>query len=81
MRLFRYSFVTHSCISFLRKVSQELAVKTFQSRALSSLYRSLYFPVSLIILVSLVAQLVNNLPAMQETPVRILGREDPLEKG
>ena len=42
---------------------------------------SLYFPVSLIILVSLVAQLVNNLPAMQETPVRILGREDPLEKG
>ena len=42
---------------------------------------SLYFPVSLIILVSLVAQLVNNLPAMQETPVRILGREDPVEKG
>ena len=29
----------------------------------------------------LVAQLVNNLPAMQETPVRFLGREDPLEKG
>ena len=30
---------------------------------------------------SLVAQLVKNLPAMQETPVRFLGREDPLEKG
>ena len=30
---------------------------------------------------SLVAQLVKNLPAMQETPVRLLGREDPLEKG
>ena len=30
---------------------------------------------------SLVAQLVKNLPAMQETPVRSLGREDPLEKG
>ena len=28
-----------------------------------------------------VAQLVNNLPAMQETPVRFLGREDLLEKG
>ena len=27
------------------------------------------------------AQLVKNLPAMQETPVRFLGREDPLEKG
>ena len=31
--------------------------------------------------VSLVAQLVKNLPAMQETPVRFLGQEDPLEKG
>ena len=29
---------------------------------------------------SLMAQLVNNLPAMQETPVRSLGQEDPLEK-
>jgi len=28
-----------------------------------------------------VAQLVNNLPAMPETPVRFLGQEDPLEKG
>ena len=30
---------------------------------------------------SLVAQLVNNLPAMQETPIQLLGPEDPLEKG
>ena len=30
---------------------------------------------------SLIAQLIKNLPAMQETPVRFLGREDPLEKG
>ena len=30
---------------------------------------------------SLVAQLVKNLPAMQETPVQFLGREHPLEKG
>ena len=27
-----------------------------------------------------VAQLVKNPPAMQETPVRFLGQEDPLEK-
>ena len=27
------------------------------------------------------AQLVKNLPAMQETSVRSLGCEDPLEKG
>ena len=30
--------------------------------------------------VSLVAQLVKNLPAMRETWVRSLGQEDPLEK-
>ena len=30
---------------------------------------------------SLVAQLVKNLPEMQETLVQSLGREDPLEKG
>ena len=32
-------------------------------------------------LASLIAQLVKNLPAMQESLVRFLGREDPLEKG
>ena len=30
---------------------------------------------------SLVAQIVNNLPAMQETWVQVLSQEDPLEKG
>ena len=30
---------------------------------------------------SLVAQVVKNLPAMQETQVQSLGGEDPLEKG
>ena len=30
---------------------------------------------------SLVAQLVKNMPAMRETWVRVLGWEDPLEKG
>ena len=28
----------------------------------------------------LIAQMVNNLPAVQETRVRFLGQEDPLEK-
>ena len=37
-----------------------------------------FFP---IIRASLIAQLVKNLPAMQETPVQFLGWEDPLEKG
>ena len=30
---------------------------------------------------ALVSQIVKNLPAMQETRVQSLGREDPLEKG
>ena len=29
----------------------------------------------------LVAQLVKNLPAMQETPIQFWGQEDPLQKG
>ena len=32
-------------------------------------------------LASLTAQLVKNLPAMQETLVRFLGCEDPMEQG
>ena len=40
---------------------------------------SAFFMVQL--LASLVAQLVKNLPAMQETWVQSLGWEDPLEKG
>ena len=35
----------------------------------------------LFLLASAVAQMVKNLPAMQETQVRSLGQEDPLEKG
>ena len=35
----------------------------------------------IIVKASLVAQLIKNLPAIQETLVQFLGREDPLEKG
>ena len=31
--------------------------------------------------VFLVAQLIENPPAMQGSPVQLLGQEDPLEKG
>ena len=33
------------------------------------------------LMVDLIAQLVKNLPAMQETHVQFLGWEDPLETG
>ena len=46
-------------------------LKTLQVREM------LYFS----FLTSLIAQLVKNLPAMQETLVRFLVQEDPLEKG
>ena len=36
---------------------------------------------NLTLLASLVAQMVKNLPAVQETQVRFLGQEDPLKKG
>ena len=32
-------------------------------------------------MIEMVVHLVKNLPAMQETQVRFLGWEDPLEKG
>ena len=35
---------------------------------------------NLVVGASLVAQLVKNLPTMQETWVQFLGQEDPLEK-
>ena len=34
-----------------------------------------------VIRASLIAQLVKNPPAMQETLIRFLGQENPLEKG
>ena len=39
------------------------------------------FTVHILLWASLVAQLVKNLPAMQETLVQFLGQEDSLEKG
>ena len=38
------------------------------------------FPNLLVVSTSLIAQSVKNLPAMQETWVRFLSQEDPLEK-
>ena len=47
------------------------------------LHTSIYNTTNLYIFIgaSLVAQMVKNLPAMQETPVQSLGQEDPMEKG
>ena len=42
---------------------------------------STLYNIVMINLSSLVAQLVKNLPAMQETQIQSQGWEDPLEKG
>ena len=42
---------------------------------------NLLIPLTHLLWASLVVQLVKSPPAMQETPVQFLGREDPLEKG
>ena len=39
-----------------------------------------YLLITFILGTSLVAQMVKNLPSMQETQVQSLGREEPLEK-
>ena len=51
------------------------------SHCRQTLYRLSHQGSSLFLGVSLKAQLVKNLPEIQETPVRFLGREDLLEKG
>ena len=42
--------------------------------------RNLFKKFTCVLRASLIAQLVKNPPAIQETPVPFLGREDPLEK-
>ena len=44
------------------------------------LFFSFFFFNWSIVRASFIAQLVKNSPAMQETPVRFVGQEDPLEK-
>ena len=55
------------------KEEREKYVRTLDPKTFPSLSRTLW--------ASLIAQLVKNLPVMQETLVRFLGQEDPLEKG
>ena len=69
MRLFRYSFINHSCVSLLVKVSQRLATEKPSNPV--SLFRTLLkFEYSW---ASLVAQMLKNPPAVQDTWVRPLG--------
>ena len=46
-----------------------------------SLYQVNRTIINVVFIVQQIAQLVKNPPAMQKTPVRFLGQEDPPEKG
>ena len=59
-------------------VSTSLQSLPFSSVCVST---SLFFKKLFICWASLVAQMVKNLPSMQETLVQSLGLEDPLEEG
>ena len=65
-------------ISFLKSFFIGLELINWPLVLPKSSYIYLYLP---LIKASLVVQLVKNPPAMQETLVQTLGREDPLEKG
>ena len=67
------------------KVNLKMEIQWFNEIAseyyLFILHRSHVYLYMYVCLASLIAQLVKNPPAMQETLVRFLGRKDPLEKG
>ena len=74
--------VTASCRRTLGQPSPVAPMDSLRSRSINNrsedrgTNRYFYVPVQ-----TQVAQTVKNLPAMQETWVRSLGRENPLEKG
>ena len=61
-------------------VTQMRLRKTATISSFPDLQSPLPMPKTLCLSNSLIAQLVKKPPAMQETPIRLLGREDPLER-
>ena len=79
-----WTTVAFICASFLAKFSKAVVLKPRAGPHLLNFWfcRCGWGRESAFLMrASLVAQLVKNLPAMQETPVWFLGWEDPLEKG
>ena len=65
-------WLENSIIFYLKFINKD---KNILFRILAQMLKSI------MLWASLVAQMVKNLPAMQETSVQFLGWEDPLEKG
>ena len=69
MRLFGLQFSPEIC--------PEMGLQDQRAARIFSFLRTLHT----VLWTSPIAQLVKNPPAMQETPLRFLGQENPLEKG
>ena len=75
IQLYKYIYIIFKII-FHHKLSQGIDYSSLCCTVnLCCLFHIYFFN-----LASLIAQLVKNLPAMQETPVQFLGQEDLLEK-
>ena len=79
LSLLQWIFPTQELNQGLLHCSQILYQLSYQGSTKVSYYFVMGFPDGSDS--KLIAQLVKNLPAMQETPVQFLGWEDPLEKG
>ena len=75
----RLSFLHCIFLPSLYKVPRGAWVYLWAFYLVQLVYISIFVPVSYC-LASLIAQSVTDLPAMQETQVRFLGRADPLEE-
>ena len=76
-----YHTPTMEMTSYMRTMLKINPLQLVQS-TMCVAYSQIFFKPSFTLLGAfLIAQLVKNLPAMQETPVRFLDWEDPLEKG
>ena len=71
----------HSGIEPESLTSPALAVGFFTTSTTWEAYIYLHIYISFFRFFSMVVQMVKNPPAMQETQVQSLGREDPLQKG
>ena len=82
---YSYQFLKSLGLSHHTMLLLCLVIKISYSVYFQLLTVSCFFMLTIIMYIafnwtSLVAQLVKNLPSMQDTLVRFLGREDPLEK-
>ena len=79
IHLYKYTYIIFEII-FHHKLLQGIVIQGITRFPMLYSKPLLFVSYLFFNLASLIAQLVKNPPAMQETPVQFLGQEDPLEK-